>query len=839
MPVSVSSVSVSSVCLTSWAVTDVTGVIRAVGGGFAPSAVGENLTALLASRRELAAASHDEVDVIVVWTASGDVVLEGCRTGGGAGVALSRGVPMGVQAFDGDGQLFLVSAPLARTLGLSAARTGPGAFNIRRSALAVETGLAQRIEQVYAGSAIGPEELVVEPGTGGTASSPAPQRLVLSQHFVPLFGGDGLVRGVLGLTWDVPVGQGEERAAQTQRARYHRLVEASRDAVAFIGTDGSTQLINDAAVSLYGYRLEDYRDDPRLPMRILKPEHHAWFASFWAAFQRDGVFPETDVQLEWFRKDGSEVTAEHRFTNVRDETGRLLGFLNLARDVSERVRTERALERAHERHSVATRQGGIAVVEFDLVSGLVEADAALLEHLGEPGAVLLPDFWGRFVHDDDLPLVMQRLDRVRTGADDFGPDLDLRLRQATGDFRWYRLSASLAPPARGHEGPTLLGTMHDVHERRELELRVLEAQKLDAVGLLAGGVAHDFNNLLTIINATSSELLEEGLVSGEARALVEDVLHTGRSASHLVQNLLAFGRKQPQNVTWFDVNLVVTTAQRMLFRALGPERNLSLRLGLVDGLVRGDAAQLEQVMVNLVLNARDAMVEGGTVTVRTAEVQAPPEGLRHPLGPGRYVVLTVADNGVGMTPDVKARAMEPFFTTKAPGRGTGLGLAAVYGIARQCGGDVFIESEPGVGTTVGLVLPLGESVTLTERTQSEARSERGRVLVVEDDERVRRFTSRVLTRAGFLVEAVATPIEARLRLGEAAAFDLVITDWKMPEGGGRAVLDIVESLQPRPRLLVVSGHQRDEDLGRSKVEVLEKPWTTELLLRAVMSTLKG
>jgi CheY-like chemotaxis protein len=192
-----------------------------------------------------------------------------------------------------------------------------------------------------------------------------------------------------------------------------------------------------------------------------------------------------------------------------------------------------------------------------------------------------------------------------------------------------------------------------------------------------------------------------------------------------------------------------------------------------------------------------------------------------------------------MTPDVKARAMEPFFTTKAPGRGTGLGLAAVYGIARQCGGDVFIESEPGVGTTVGLVLPLGESVTLTERTQSEARSERGRVLVVEDDERVRRFTSRVLTRAGFLVEAVATPIEARLRLGEAAAFDLVITDWKMPEGGGRAVLDIVESLQPRPRLLVVSGHQRDEDLGRSKVEVLEKPWTTELLLRAVMSTLKG
>ncbi|MDX2015466.1 MAG: PAS domain S-box protein [Myxococcaceae bacterium] len=825
----------SSVRLTSWAVTDRLGVIRSIGGGFSTSAVGDSLTALLSSRRVRQNDGLDEVDVVVVWTVGGDVVLEVCREAGPLGVPLPGGVPIGVQVFDSSGDMVLVSAPLARRLGFPGGRSGDGSFNVRRGSVVAQAAVTRSIESAYAGTAGGPEEFVFDLGTSGSAS----QRLVLRQQYVPLFGGDGAVVAVLGLTWDVTEARAEERVAQTQLARYRRLVEASRDAIAFIGVDGTTQLINAAAESLYGYRFEEYRRDPQLPARMLKPEFHAWFGAFWAAFERDGVFPETDVQLEWFRKDGSEITAEHRFTNVRDEAGRLLGFLNLSRDVTERVRTERALERAHERHSVATRQGGIAVVEFDLASGLVEADAALLERLGVPGAARLPDFWGRFVHDDDLPLVMQRLDRVRTGADDFGPDLDLRLRQATGDFRWYRLSASLAPPAPGHEAPTLLGTMHDVHERRELELRVLEAQKLDAVGRLAGGVAHDFNNLLTIINGTSSELLDEGLVSGEARTLVEDVLHAGRSASYLVQNLLAFGRKQAQNVTWFDVNLVVTSAQRMLFRALGPERSLALQLGPVDGLVRGDAAQLEQVMVNLVLNARDALAEGGTVTVRTAEVASPPDAVRHALGPGRYVVLTVADDGVGMTPDVKARAMEPFFTTKAPGRGTGLGLAAVYGIARQCGGDVFIESEPGVGTTVGLVLPLGESVEFAARTEGRARSERGRVLVVEDDERVRRFTSRVLTRGGFSVEAVATPVEARQRLTGPSAFDLVITDWKMPEGGGRAVLEVVKSLQPAPRLLVVSGYTRDEDLGRSGVEVLEKPWTTELLLRAVMSTLSG
>ncbi|MCU0698681.1 MAG: PAS domain S-box protein [Myxococcaceae bacterium] len=819
--------------LTSWAVTDRLGVIRSAGGGFARSAVGQSLTSLLSSRR---ATGADDVDVVVVWTAPGDVVLEISRAEGDSGISLTRGVPMGVQAFDVAGQLLLVSAPLARTLGLAAT---PGTCDVRRLPSAIQSGLAKRLEEVSTGVPSGPEAFTLEVAAEDATPGTPPRRLVLCQQFAPLFDGAGAVVGVLGLTWDVTVAQAEARAAQTQVARYRRLVEASRDAIAFVGVDGTTQFINAAAESLYGHGLDDYLRAPDLPRRMLKPEYHAWFATFWAAFERDGVFPETDVQLEWVRKDGSELIAEHRFTNVRDEAGRLLGFLNLSRDVTERVRTERALERARERHSVATRQGGIAVVEFDLTSGLLEADAALLERLGVPGAAHLPDFWVRFVHEDDLPLVSQRIDRVRTGADDFGPDLDLRLKQADGAFRWFRLSASLAPPPPGAESPTLLGTMQDVHERRELELRVLEAQKLDAVGRLAGGVAHDFNNLLTIINGTSSELLEEGLVAGEARKLVEDVLHAGRSATHLVQNLLAFGRKQTQNVTWLDVNLVISSARRMLLRALGPTHELALELGPVDGLVRGDAAQLEQVMVNLVLNARDALGEGGHVTVRTVEVAAPPDPVRHALGPGRYVVLTVADDGTGMTPEVKARAMEPFFTTKPPGRGSGLGLATVYGIARQCGGEVFIESATGVGTTVGLVLPLGESLEEERRPSSQPSSARGRVLLVEDDERVRRFTSRALSRGGYSVEAVASPSEARRRLAEPAPFDLVITDWKMPEGGGRAVLEVVEAMQARPRLLVVSGYTRDEDLGRSGVGVLEKPWTTELLLRAVMATLRS
>jgi two-component system, cell cycle sensor histidine kinase and response regulator CckA len=830
----------SPALLMSWAVTDGAGVIRHVGGSWGPSFVGMPLTTLLAARRQQTSATALDVDVMVVWAAQGDVALEVRRlhVAQEQGVALPRGVPTCLQVFDAAGASQLVTAPHARMLGLPSAAYGVGVFNVRTDPFAIESGLSQRLEEAYAGRVSGPREVVMEMGRGSNGWTTTRERLVLQQQFVPLFGADGAINGALSLTWDVTGIKHAEQAAQTQEARYRRLVEASRDAIAFIGVDGSTQLVNAASEALYGYQLEDYQRERDLPMRMLKPEYHGWFQAFWSAFGHDGQFPETDVVLEWIRRDGGVVTAEHRFTNVRDEAGRLLGFLNLSRDVSERVRTERALDRAHERHSVATRQGGIAVVEFDLTSGLLEADAALLEGLGAPGASRLPAFFDRFVHPDDLTLVMQRLDRVRTGAADFGPDLDLRLRQSSGAYRWFRLSASLAPPTSGADGPTLLGTMQDIHERRELELRVLEAQKLDAVGQLAGGVAHDFNNLLTIINGTTSELLEEGLVAGEARKLVEDVLHAGRSASQLVQNLLTFGRKQSQNVTWLDVNLVMSNAQRMLARALGTTRQLVLELGSVDGLVRADAAQLEQVVVNLVLNARDATADGGRVTIRTLSVDAPPPQVRRALGAGRYVVLTVSDDGEGMPPEVRARAMEPFFTTKAPGRGTGLGLATVYGVARQCGGDVYLESQPGQGTTVGVVLPLGESVEVEARLSTVTARARGRVLVVEDDERVRRFTSRALTRGGYEVEAVASPMEAQACLGPEMKFDLVITDWKMPGGGGRAVLEWVGAMPRRPRLLVVSGYVRDEDLSRAGVEVLEKPWTTELLLRAVSATLR-
>lgn len=829
----------SPALLTSWAVTDEAGTIRHVGGSWPCGLVGSSLMKVLSAQRRAPDATAVDVDVIVLWAPQGDVALQvrWPRVAGEAGVALPRGVPNSVQVFDHQGVSTLVTPRHARLLRLASTASGVGTFNVRTDPFVRDAGLRVQVEAAYAGHVSEFVEVAVELAQPEKPRASPREHLVLQHQFVPLLGTDGAVNGVLGLTWDVTGLEAAERAAQTQEARYRRLVEASRDAIAFIGVDGTMQLVNAASEALYGYRLDDYRRDPDLPMRMLRPEYHGWFQAFWMAFAHDGVFAETDVVLEWTRRDGTVVTAEHRFTNVRDEAGRLLGFLNLSRDVSERVRTERALDRAHERHSVATRQGGIAVVEFDLVSGLLEADAALLERLGVPGAARVPGFFDRFVHPDDLTLVTQRLDRVRTGAADFGPDLDLRLREASG-YRWFRLSASLAPPSPETDGPTLLGTMQDVHERRELEVRVLQAQKLDAVGQLAGGVAHDFNNLLTIINGTTSELLEEGLVSGEARQLVEDVLHSGRSAAQLVQNLLAFGRKQSQNVTWLDVNLVVSSAQRMLGRALGTTRELFLELGSVKGLVRADAAQLEQAVVNLVLNARDATSDGGRVTLRTTEVSEPPPQVRHALGAGRYVVLAVEDDGIGMPPDIKARAMEPFFTTKPPGRGTGLGLATVYGVARQCGGDVLLDSEPGRGTTVAIVLPLGESVETEDKASLEAPVARGHVLVVDDDERVRRFTSRALHRGGYAVEAVASPVEARARLLGHETFDLVITDWKMPSGGGRAVLELVEAMPQRPRVLVVSGYVRDEDLSRANVQVLEKPWTTELLLRAVASTLR-
>ena len=401
----------------------------------------------------------------------------------------------------------------------------------------------------------------------------------------------------------------------------------------------------------------------------------------------------------------------------------------------------------------------------------------------------------------------------------------------------------------------LIGTATDITDRKRAELelaagerRLQQAQRLESVGRLAGGVAHDFNNLLTVILGGSAALREE-FAAGHPAILeeVEQIHAAGERARDLTRQLLAFARRQVTTPVPLDLNEVVRGSERLLRRVLG--ENVEIRTSLTEGLwpVLGDAGQLEQVIVNLAVNARDAMPRGGRLTLETRNARTSPPG---PAPAGEIVQLLVRDTGVGMSPEVKAHLFEPFFTTKPQGRGTGLGLATVHGIVAQAGGQVQVASELGVGTTFEISLPRGAQAVAPVAGPS-TRAPTGpapmtggteSVLVVEDDPLVREVTARSLRSGGYRV-LIADSGAAALAVAssEGETLRLVVTDVVMPGLDGKTLADELVRRLPGVRVLFVSGYTQDvishHGVLDSGIEFLQKPFTSSALLSRVRGLL--
>jgi signal transduction histidine kinase len=378
--------------------------------------------------------------------------------------------------------------------------------------------------------------------------------------------------------------------------------------------------------------------------------------------------------------------------------------------------------------------------------------------------------------------------------------------------------------------------------------QLLQAQKMEAVGQLAGGVAHDFNNLLTVI-VGRSELVLDALPAGDPlRTHVELSLETAERASTLVQQLLAFSRRQVLQPRVLDLNRVVVDMTKILQRLIGEDIVTTVELGRTLWRVKADPGQLEQVILNLAVNARDAMPRGGRLVIKTENVRLDEAYVRQhaKVRAGPYVRLTVSDTGVGMDAAVKGRMFEPFFTTKGPGKGTGLGLATVYGIVQQSGGHIAVESEPGRGTTFWVYLPrLEETVdTLGEKARAPGEGQRGseNVLLVEDDEEVRAIARIILETVGYRVLAVASPAEALATLARhGGAIDLLLTDVVMPEMSGPELAQRVRALRPDLRVLYMSGYTADamlrHGIRETDVALLPKPFSRRALLTKVREVL--
>jgi len=488
-----------------------------------------------------------------------------------------------------------------------------------------------------------------------------------------------------------------------------------------------------------------------------------------------------------------------------------------------------------------------AIVSKDLDGTIRSWNPAAERIFGYTAAEMVGDSVFRLIPPELRDEEHQLLARIRSGEHIAHYETD-RIRK---DGRRIRISLTLSPlyDSTGR----LIGASaikRDVTTQRALEHQLQQAQRMEAVGRLAGGIAHDFNNLLTVIGGLTTLALPHLPEGSRPRRNLEQVVNAAERASALTQQLLTFSRRQLSEVEVLDMNAVADSMESLLRRLIGEHIGLEIRRSTDLGQVRANRVQLEQVLMNLAINARDAMPEGGTITIETANVWINGE-IAHEklqLEPGSYVMFSVSDTGEGMDAVTQANIFEPFFTTKGPGKGTGLGLATVYAVVQQAGGGIYVYSEPGRGSIFKVYLPRIETASdaasaIAPAAQAGIQAPaQGTVLLVEDEAGVRSFAAQVLEDAGYRVLEAASGEDAVAITGSLdTAVDLLVTDVVMTGINGRVLAERLRALYPRLRVLYMSGYT-DDIIVRTGVTTdggafLAKPFTPQALVDRVRAML--
>ncbi len=633
-----------------------------------------------------------------------------------------------------------------------------------------------------------------------------------------------------------------ERAVRNSDERLRFVARAITDVVWDWDIRTNALVWNDTVETVFGHKQSDIYPEAQWWFDHIHPDDRERVMGGVHGVLDHGGTSWSD-QYRYRRADGTYANVNDRGYVARDSSGAAIRMVGAMTDITERSRSEAAIRfqaqllNAVQQAVVATDPDGL-VIFWNKFAELLYGWSAH-EAVGKTIEELTPS-----------PFLREHGSRIlERGAAGEAWTGEFLVQGKTGKA----FPALLTTSPVLDEGGRVLGFVQvsiDLTERRNLEEQFRQSQKMDAVGRLAGGIAHDFNNLLTVIRL-NTEIILEGLNPEDPRSDdVKQIRSAAERATTLTRQLLAFSRKQILQPRVLDMNSVVGSVEPMLRRLIGEDVTISSTCA-ARGYVVADPGQLDQVLVNLVVNARDAMSQGGHITIETRNIELDENYTSEhaPVVPGRYIMLAVGDNGVGMSQDTREHAFDPFFTTKEAGKGTGLGLATVYGIVKQSGGYVWIYSEPGLGTTVKLYLPEVSAVAAfatSEPRPASTEPMRGSetILLVEDEEAVRGLTVRILQKQGYRVFAAQHGREAmEIASKEEGHIHLVLTDVVMPGMNGRGLVERLSGIRPRIKSLYMSGYTDDDIIRRGFIEpsksFLQKPFTSDALLQTVRKVLDG
>ncbi len=598
--------------------------------------------------------------------------------------------------------------------------------------------------------------------------------------------------------------------------------------------------VSSAYETIWGRTCGSLYNDPKSFLDSLHPEDKDRTIASLKENREQEYF---EIEYKIVRPDNAVRWIRQQLFRVKNSAGIPYRFTGLAEDITERKQMEMDLLVSERRLKLAATAGRLGIWDVDIQTGRLIWDDRMYEIYGVSrdsfdGTV---EAWEKVLHADDREQAIQQGRTVGQKGNDYGTEF--RILHPNGDVRHIKANGTVIRDADGN-AIRVIGINRDITEEKDLESKFRQAQKMGLVGRLAGGIAHDFNNILTAI-ISYGNLIDMRLDEPErVQHYAKQIIATSEKAADLTRGLLAFSRQQTINPVPIDINKITLNMKEILERVIGEDIDFRVKTADRDLIVMSDKSQVEQVLMNLATNARDAMPQGGILTIATEEGEINERFIRaHQYGAaGRYAIISVADNGLGMDKATAELIFEPFYTTKEVGKGTGLGLSIVYGTVKQHNGFINVYSEPGIGTTVKVYLPLAQTGTPSAHTRSYTEVCKGTetVLLVEDDEVVREITKSMLEELGYnIIEAVDGEQAIRLFHKNKENIQLVISDMVMPKLSGKDIHRELKKMKPGIKILYMSGYAVDmlELPDKEKASFISKPFGPDAISAKIRDVL--